>query len=267
MGSALTPTMRASPVVFTNSAGIHGPPMAEAVLAMLLFFCRGLDIAMAGQRRSEWSSQEYYAGAAPLTELSSSTIGIVGFGGVGREVARRVASLGARVIALKRTTPQRGEADLVPVGGGGTLGSRIDLVQGASGLDRVLRESDAIVVTAPDTPATRGLIDGAAIGRMKPGAVLINVARGKLVDEMALVAALRDGGLRGAGLDVFSKEPLPSDHPLWSLPNVVLTPHVSAVTRGFWRRETDLILRNLERYLTRVPTDGWENVVDKEAGY
>lgn len=267
VGSSLTPTMRASPVVFTNSAGIHGPPMAEAVLAMILFFCRGLDIAIAGQRRAQWSNQEYYVAGAPLSELSSSTIGIVGFGGVGREVARRVASLGAQVIAVKRTPPRPGEADLAPVAGGGTLGSRIELVQGGPGLDRVLRESDAIVVTAPDTAATRGLIDAAAIERMKRGAVLINVARGRLVDEVALVAALRDGRIRGAGLDVFSEEPLPPDHSLWSLPNVVLTPHVSAVTGMFWRRETDLILRNLERYLTRVPTGCWENVVDKEAGY
>ena len=267
VGSALTPTMLASPVVFTNSAGIHAPPMAETVLAMLLFFGRGLDIAIGAQRRAEWSSEDYYMAGAPLRELSSSTVGIIGFGGIGREVARRVASLGARVIAVKRTTPRPGEADLEPVGGGATLGSRIELVHGASGLDTVLRESDAVVVAAPDTAATRGLIDAAAIGRMKPGAVLVNVARGKIVDEAALADALAEGRIRGAGLDVFSKEPLPSEHPLWVLPNVLLTPHVSAVTRGFWRRETDLIVRNLERYLTDAPIADWENVVDKRAGY
>ena len=267
VGSSLTPTMLASLVVFTNSAGVHAPPMAETVLAMLLFFGRGLDIAMGGQRRAEWTNEDYYVAGAPLSELSSSTIGIIGFGGVGREVARRVASLGARVIAVKRTTPQPGEADLEPVGGRLPLGSRIELVHGTSGLDALLRESDAVVVAAPDTVETRGLIDGAAIGRMKPGAVLVNVARGKIVDQAALATALVEGRIRGAGLDVFSKEPLPSDHPLWALPNVVLTPHVSAVTRGFWRRETDLIVRNLERYLTDAPISEWENVVDKRAGY
>ncbi len=267
VGSALTPTMLASPVIFTNSAGVHAPPMAETVLAMLLLFGRGLDIAIGAQRRAEWSSEDYYMAGAPLSELSSSTVGIIGFGGIGREVARRVASLGARVIAVKRTPPQPGEADLEPVGGGDTLGSRIELVYGASGLDAVLRESDAVVVAAPDTAATRGLIDAAAIGRMKSGAILVNVARGRIVDEAALVAALDEGRIRGAGLDVFSKEPLPSGHPLWALPNVVLTPHVSAVTRGFWRRETDLIVRNLRRYLMDAPIADWENVVDKGAGY
>ena len=267
VGSSLTPTMLESTVVFTNSAGVHAPPMAETVLAMLLHFGRGLDFALDAQRRSEWTKEPYYAGGAPLTELSDSTVGIVGFGGIGRDVARRVASLGARVIAAKRRPPRPGEANLAPVAGGGVLGSRIEIVWGESGLDAVYRESDAIVVAAPDTPETRGMVNADAFERMKEGAVFINVARGGLVDEEALVRTLSEGRIRGAGLDVFSKEPLPSDHPLWGLPNVVLTPHVSAVTRGFWRREADLILRNLDRYLTGAPLEEWQNVVDKRAGY
>jgi phosphoglycerate dehydrogenase-like enzyme len=267
VGSSLTAAMRSKPVVFTNSAGVHAPPIAETVLGMLLFFCRGLDIAVAGQQAGEWVNERFYVGGAPLAELSSWTIGIVGFGGIGREVARRVASLGARVIALKRSRPRPGDANLAPVGGGGTVGALIELVRGASGLDAVLRECDAIVVCAPDTPETRGLLDAEALARMRPGAVLINVARGKLIDEGALVEALTEGRIRGAGLDVFSQEPLPPGHPLWEMSNVLITPHVSAVTRGFWRRETDLIVRNLERYLMDTPVSGWENVVDKQAGY
>lgn len=267
VGSSLGAEMKTSPVVFTNSAGVHAPPMAETVLAMLLYFGRGLDLAVAGQRDSRWSNEDFYVAGAPLGELAGSTVGVVGFGGIGREVARRVASLGARVIALRRSTPHAADADLRPVGGGASLGDRIEVLSGASGLDAVLRESDAVVLCAPDTPETRGLIDAGAIGRLKPGAVLVNVARGRIVDEAALVAALTEGRIRGAGLDVFTREPLPPDHPLWSLPNVLLTPHVSAVTRRFWRRETDLILRNLERYLAGAPVEEWENVVDKEAGY
>ena len=108
VGSSLTPTMLASPVTFTNSAGVHAPPMAETVLAMLLHFGRGLDLALEGQRRAEWSTDPYYVAGAPLSELSTATIGIIGFGGIGREVARRVASLGARVIAVKRNPPKPG---------------------------------------------------------------------------------------------------------------------------------------------------------------
>ena len=267
VGGSLTPTMLEHPVVFTNSAGIHAPPIAETVLAMLLHFARGLDFALDAQRRAEWSKQPYYHGDAPLLELSTASVGIVGFGGIGQEVARRVACLGARVIAVKRNPPRSGEADLEPLVGEGTLGSRIDVLHGASGLDALYRECDAIVVAAPETPETRGMIDADALARMKSGAVLVNVARGRLIDEDALVQALRDGRLRGAGLDVFAEEPLPSDHPLWALPNVVLTPHVSAVTRGFWGREADLIVRNLERYLANEPVEQWENVVDKRAGY
>jgi phosphoglycerate dehydrogenase-like enzyme len=267
VGGSLTPAMLSSPVVFTNSAGVHAPPMAETVIAMLLYFGRGLDFAVDAQRRAEWTAEPYYVADAPLGELSDATIGIVGFGGIGREVARRVASLGARVIAAKRSPAQPGEANLEPVAGGGVLGSRIEIVWGASGLDAVYRESDAVIVAAPDTPETRGMIDAEALRRMKRGAVLVNVARGRLVDETALIEALREGAIRGAGLDVFSREPLPDDSPLWSMSNVVMTPHVSAVTRGFWGREAGLILRNLERFLTGVPVEGWENVVDKEAGY
>jgi phosphoglycerate dehydrogenase-like enzyme len=264
---SLTPRMLAGPVVFTNSAGVHAPPIAETVLAMILFFGRGLDFAVEGQRRGEWWSAPYYEPDAPLRELAGSTVGIVGYGGIGREVARRVAGLGARVIGLGRRPRPAGEDELLPVQGGGSLAGHVTIVHAASGLEQLLRESDTVVLAAPETPETRGLIGPAELARMKPGALLVNVARGRLVDEAALARALSEGRLRGAGLDVFAEEPLPSTHPLWGLPNVLVTPHVSAVTRGFWRRETDLILRNLRRFLAGAEAAEWENVVDKQAGY
>lgn len=267
VGKALTPAMIASPVVFTNSAGVHAPPIAETVLAMLLFFGRGLDFAVEGQGRGEWWHDPFFDKDTPVAELAGSTVGIVGFGGIGREVARRLVSLGARVIGLKRRAPAEGEVDLTPVYGTGSLGAMIELVHGEAGLDAVLRESNAVVVSAPETAETRGLLDEDALARMRPDALLVNVARGKIVDQDALVRALSEGRLRGAGLDVFAEEPLPEEHPLWKLPNVLITPHVSAITRGFWRREVDLILRNLQRYLAGAPLDEWENVVDKQAGY
>lgn len=271
VGSSLTPEMKASPVVFTNSAGIHAEPMAETVLGMILFFGRGLDFAVANQRESRWSTDPFYVARAPLRELGDTVVGLVGFGGIGRELARRLAALGARVVAVKRTPPHEGEADLETVAGGGRVGDLIELLHGPSGLDAVLRESDVVVLCAPETAETRGMIDASALGRMKDGALLINVGRGKLLDESALVAELERGRLRGAGLDVFSKEPLAAEHPLWRLPNVLITPHVSAVTRSFWARECDLILHNFERLATGAeagdPEGGWRNVVDKEAGY
>jgi D-2-hydroxyacid dehydrogenase (NADP+) len=267
VAKSLTPEMLASPVVFTNSAVVHGPPIAETVLGMILFFGRGLDYAVEGMRRGEWWQDPFYSADTPLGELSSSTVGLVGFGGIGKEIARRVAGLGARVIALKRRAATAADLELAPVFGEGSLAARIEVVHGADGLDALLERSDVVVVTAPETPESRGMIGARELALMKRGALVVNVSRGRLIDEAALVAALGEGRLRGAGLDVFAVEPLPSDHPLWRLPNVLITPHVSGVTRGFWRRETHLILRNLRRYLDGSPSEVWENVVDKRAGY
>jgi phosphoglycerate dehydrogenase-like enzyme len=267
VGSSLTAEMGASEVIFTNSAGIHAVPIAETVLGMILFFNRGFDLAVANQARRLWTTEPYYTAESPVRELTETTVGLVGFGGIGREIARRVAGLGSRVLATKRTPPVDADGDLPPVAGGGSLEARVAIGHGAEGLERVLRESDVVVLCAPDTPETRGLLDAAALARMKRGALLVNVGRGKLVDQDALVAALRSGRLRGAGLDVFAHEPLAPEDPLWALPNVLLTPHVSAVTRRFWEREAGLIVRNLKRYLAGVPVGEWENVVDREAGY
>ena len=267
VGSSLHDTMRSSDVVFTNSAGIHAPPMAESVLAMILHFGRGFDRALANQHEGVWSTDPFYDAVAPPTELSRTTVGVVGYGGIGREIALRVCALGGRVMAVKRRPPTTEDRALTAMVGGGDLSHRLELLHGREGLERVLGESDVVVVCAPDTPATRGIIDASAFARMRRGALLVNVARGKLVDEAALLDALRSGRLRGAALDVFAREPLPEGHPLWSMENVLVTPHVSAVTPGYWDRETGLILRNLERFLRGDPTSTWENVVDKQAGY
>ena len=267
VAKSLTPEMLASSVVFTNSAKVHGAPIAETVIAMILHFGRGLDFAVEGKRRGEWWQDPFYAPDTPMRELAGSTVGIVGFGGIGREVARRVVSLGARVIALRRRASSPAAEVLEPVQGGGSLASFVEVVHGDDGLEALLTRSDVVVVSTPETPDTRGLIGAAQIARMKRGAILVNVARGRIVDEAALAAALAERRLRGAALDVFGEEPLPVDDPFWKLDNVLITPHVSGVTSGFWRRETDLILRNLRRHLTGAPVSAWENVVDKHAGY
>jgi len=264
VGSSLTPEMVARDVVFTNSAGVHAPPMAETVLAMILHYGRGLDHAVAAKARGVWDKEPFYGEDAQLREMGDTTVGLVGFGGIGREIARRVASLGSRVIAVKRSPPRGDEGHLAPVRGGGRLADLVEVLHGAAGLDAVLREADVVVLCAPETDETRGIVDAGALARMKDGALLVNVGRGKLVDEEALVAELRTGRLRGAALDVFAHEPLAEGHPLWGLPNVLITPHVSAVTRSFWSREVALIVGNLEQWFTGGALD---NVVDKRAGY
>lgn len=252
VGSSLTPSLVAGDLVFTNSAGIHGPPMAEAILGMILHFTRGFDFAVRSQVERRWETGPFYAAEAPIRELSALTVGIVGLGGVGAEAATRLVALGSRVIGLRRTA------------GAGPEGVEVEV--GEAGFDRLLRASDVIVVTAPETPETRGLLDAGAFARMKQGAVVVNVARGSIIDEEALIAALRSGRVRGAGLDVVASEPLSADSPLWSLDRVLITPHVSPVTRGFWRRETDLVLHNLRAFL-EGRLDEMRNRVDVTAGY
>jgi phosphoglycerate dehydrogenase-like enzyme len=263
VGSSITPTMRARRPLFTNSAGIHGPPMAEAVVGMLLHFTRGFDLAATMKRGGAWDTSAFYAADAPIVEVGDLTVGIVGWGGVGREVSRRLSGLGPRVLGLKRSPPGDAGPDATSV----TAPDGTEVVWGDDGFARVLAESDVVVVTLPDTPHTRRLFDAAAFAAMKPGALFINVARGKLVVESALVAALEEGRLRGAGLDVFATEPLPGSSPLWHMENVLLTPHVSPVTPRFWRRQADLVLHNLRCFVEGRPRSAWRNLVDLEAGY
>ncbi|MGQ0813039.1 MAG: D-2-hydroxyacid dehydrogenase [Gemmatimonadota bacterium] len=233
--SLLYPEMVAADVMLTNSAGIHAEPMAETVLAMALFFSRGLDFAVRSQTRGEWDQSAFETVASPVIELGGQTIGMLGFGGIGRAVARRAEALGMRVLATR-----------------------------AVEVERILRESDVVVVALPATPHTRGMIGARELALMKARAVLINVARGEIVDESALIDALTRGAIRGAGLDVFEHEPLAADSPLWRLPNALLLPHVSAITPRYWERQADLIVDNLGRYLRGEPL---RNVVDKQRGY
>ena len=249
VGGSLTPEMLASDAVFTNSAGIHGPAVAETVLAYLLHFGRGLDLAVDAQRRSEWDKAPFDAADAPVRELSRSTVGVVGLGGLGREVAWRAGALGARVIGTRR------RPDPVP---------GVDLLRGDHALERLLEQSHYVVLTVPETPETRGLLGRERLRRMRPDAVLVNVARGGVVDEAALLEALTEGWIRGAALDVFAREPLPPDDPLWQAPRLLITPHTSAYTHAFWDRELGLLLDNIQRYVAGRPL---RNVVDKRAGY
>lgn len=260
VASSLHAVMLSSDVLFTNSAGVHAVPMAETVMAMILHFARGLDVAVRAQRDGRWSAPEYWAATAPVTEVGASTVGILGFGGIGREVARRAAAMGARVIGVRR-------------GGDDMLSCIIDddkynlvyeVGAGRDVLDHTIGQSDYLVLALPETAQTRGLMTAERLFAMKPGAVLINVARGRLVDEDALLDALDSGRLRGAGLDVFHTEPLPAGHPFYRHPRVLMTPHISATTRLFWDRQTELITENIGRFARGEPL---RNLVDRVAGY
>jgi phosphoglycerate dehydrogenase-like enzyme len=248
--ASLHRAMVESEVILTNSAAIHAAPIADTVMAMVFHFARGLDVAVRAQARREWAREPFEAADAPVREIAGASLGIVGLGGIGREVARRAAALGMHVLATRRS-----EAPGPP---------EVEMVTGPDPLASMLPRCDYLVVSVPDTPATRGLIGRARLEALPPHAVVINVARGTVLDEDALAEQLESGRLRGAGLDVFRTEPLPPDSPLWTLANVLVTPHVSGTTDRFWRRQTDLILANLGRYLEGR---AMLNVVDKRAGY
>ena len=250
----LHPELLQSDVVLTNSAAIHAPPMAEAVVAMILHFARGFDYVVRAQARREWGKQPFDQVPGVAREISGTTLGIIGLGGIGREVAWRALALGMKVLALRKRA----------VVASGDETGELTLLDGPDGLRRLLEASDYVVLAVPSTTATRGIIGTEQIAAMKPDAVLVNVSRGDVLDEAALEAALRRGHLRGAALDVFTTEPLPATSGLWDLENVLLTPHVTATTPRFWRREVNLIVENIGRYL-----DGRQlrNQVDKVAGY
>ncbi|MCS7173578.1 MAG: D-2-hydroxyacid dehydrogenase [Armatimonadetes bacterium] len=238
----LLPKLAGRGLLLTNSRGIHAIPMAEHVLGCLLVFARNLHLAFRHQLHRRWQPE-------PGGELWGATVGILGLGAIGQEVARRCRAFGARIVGLRRVP--------APVPG-------VEEVYGPEGLETVLRVSDYVVLALPLTPQTRGLLGARELGWMRPGAVLVNVGRGALVDERALVEALRAGRLRGAALDVFETEPLPPDHPLWDLPNVLITPHISGNSPRYMDRAIPLFCENLRRYLRG---EGLRNVVDPELGY
>jgi phosphoglycerate dehydrogenase-like enzyme len=252
VGSALYPEMLASDVAFTNSAGVHAIPMAEYVVAGVLHFLRGLDYAADQQHRTEWNKTPFVRLDSVLREMDTVRALVVGTGGIGQAVAERLTALGARCTGIRR------RPDLGPPPG-------FERVVSLEALDAELPRHDVVVLAAPLTSNTAGLLDGKRLDLLPRSAIVVNVARGALLDEEALVVRLRDGRLRGAVLDVFREEPLATFSPLWQLRQVLLTPHVSPVSPGrFWPRQLDLFLDNWRRYVSGMPL---KNLVDKQAGY
>ena len=254
VGSALFPEMVESEVLFTNSAGVHAVPIAEYVAGGILFLLRGFDVARDRQRERRWDKSPFVEGHVPVREMSECRALIVGAGGLGSAIATRLASLGARCTGVRRR-PALG----APPGFDRVIGPE------PQALDAEIPHADILIIAAPQTRTTRGLIGRERIARLPAGAIVVNVARGALLDEEALAEAIEGGVLRGAVLDVFAEEPLPAESCLWTLPSVLITPHVAAVSpNGFWRRELELLLDNWRRYVNGEPL---RNLVDKRAGY
>lgn len=252
VGNVLRSGIADSDVALTNSAGIHAVPMAEFVIAGLLHFMRGLDVAVDQQRRGEWSKAFFVADDSPLRELGDSRVLIVGTGGIGQATATRLAAFGATCIGVRRR-PELG----APPG--------FAAVVGHDALEDELSKANVLVLAAPLTSETTQLMSRDRLEQLPRGAIVVNVARGALMDEEAVADLLEEDWLRGAILDVFTEEPLPPTSRLWGLRSALVVPHVSPVSPGrFWPRQLDLFLDNWRRYSDGQPL---RNQVDKQAGY
>jgi phosphoglycerate dehydrogenase-like enzyme len=247
----LFPALIASDVALTSTKDCVGTHLAEQAFGLLLAITRSIAAAV---REPRWDVRLTLR--ANARELAGQTMGVIGLSGsaVGPAVARRAAAFGMRVVAVDPEPDATAEANR-------------GVVERVAPLERVhdmLGQADVVTICAPLIPATRGLLDRAALSRMRRDAVLINVSRSAIVDEGALIAALADGRIAGAGLDALPHEPLPPEHPLWHLPNVVITPHVGGSSRQRLDRSVDLVCRNLDRFQAGAPL---ESVVDKAKGY
>ncbi len=235
-----------APIRVTNVAGIHARPLAEFVLFAVLYFAKNWPQRAAEQRAHEWER-------CAIDTLAGKTLGIIGLGRIGRTVAQFARPLGMRVLGMKRTPGPAAPAEL-----------GVDAVYPPEGLSAVLQQSEYLALCVPQTDETIGMVGAAELGSLPPGAVLINIARGAVVDEPALIEALRTGQLGGAALDVVADEPLSPGSPLWDMPNVIITPHSMSTAFSENEQITELFSDNLHRYLANEPL---RNEVDKVRGY
>ena len=246
----LIPPVVESDVLVSNSKGVHAVPVAEHTMALILAFSRRLHDCLEYQRKGLWGRTPIHAASPSFEEVLGKTIGILGLGAIGQEIAKRARAFGMRVIGIKKNPAVGHEF--------------ADKVVGADKLNDVLPEIDYLVIATPSTPGTRNLIGREQMDRLKPTCFIINIARGEIIDQDALIDNLNSGRIAGAGLDVFTPDPLPDNHPLYFAKNVILTPHASGVSPRLWRRVTDLFVENIRRFLA-----GREliNQVDKRRGY
>ena len=241
----LFPELVESPALLTNGSGVFSQSLGEFVLASALFFAKDFRRMIRNQEAGAWAPFD-------VEEVSGQTMGIVGYGDIGRACARRAHAMGMKVLALRRR-PERSQGD-----------EFVDRTYPFDGLLEMLSQCDYVVAAAPLTAATHHLIGDAALGAMKKTAVVMNVGRGPVIDEAALIRALEAGRIRGAALDVFEVEPLPADSPLYKLQNVLLSPHCADHTADWLEQAMQFFVENYTRFAAGAPL---RNVVDKKAGY
>ncbi|MBN1426952.1 MAG: D-2-hydroxyacid dehydrogenase [Anaerolineae bacterium] len=256
------PLYAQSDVLFTTANGIHAIPMAEYVIAQILAFSHHLPEMFEDKANAAWPKGRWKRYVP--SEIHGSTLGIIGYGSIGRHVARLAQGLGMKVLAVKRDVRILADERYAKPGIGDPEGELPDRIYPPQALHSFLKECDYVVLTVPLTSHTQHLIDAAALSAMKPNAVLINIARGGVVDEQALQDALIQETIGGAALDVFSEEPLPGSSPLWQLPNVIISPHISGFTPHYDERASDIFAENLRRYIAGEPL---LNVVDRDRDY
>jgi len=244
------PELREAGILVTNPSGVFSVPMAEHTMGLILALARNFPDTVRQQDKATWSQQELWNNPQRLAEVNGQVLLIVGYGSIGRELAKRAKAFDIRVWGVTRS----GEGD----------GAHVERILPVAKLHEALPEADYVVVAAPETAETKHLIGPAELAKMKPGARLINVGRGSLLDERALICALKSGALGGAAIDVAEKEPLPPDSPLWKATNLFITPHTSALSDRLWNRQAALLVELLERWF-----DGREmfNRVDLNRGY
>ena len=242
----LFPELVESDVILTNASGVHPIPIAEHTFALILAITRGLIKSFEGKSRKEWLHNEVF-----IDEIYGKTVGIIGYGRIGQGIARLAKGFGMRVIGLKRDPGKKVEVEP-------------DVLLGKDSLDTLLKESDIVVIIVPLTEETYHMIGERELKLMKPTGILINVARGKVIDESALIKALKERWIFSAGLDVFETEPLPPESELWELDNVVITPHIAGLNPYYTDRLLDIFIRNLQAY---PDISKMINVVDKRLGY
>jgi phosphoglycerate dehydrogenase-like enzyme len=256
------PILKKPDILLTTLSGAAASQMAEYAVMMMIALGRHIPELSAYQKKGEWPSERWEQ-FNPL-ELRGSTVGIVGYGSVGRQIARLLQVFGATVLATKRDPMHPEDQGYILEGGGDPQGDFVHRLYPVQAVRSMLKLCDFVVVTVPLTPETRGLIGQEELAVMRPSAYLVDISRGGVINHSALVTALKERKIAGAGLDVFADEPLPSSSPLWKLPNVILTPHLAGFSPHYDERAVDLFAENLRLYASRQPL---YNQINLEVGY